>query len=231
MSWGTNKASGGLGYTPTATRIPFGNAGGTGQTDSADLIFNDATDFLKIGVAGTLKGGLQADASNMNLTSIGNINANVMTPAGSGEVQFWTNATQRVRISAAGDIGIGVAPAASVILKVGYRGDEYFRVATDSTGWDFGVGAFGTGDDVLYIGNGGTCAIAAEKAGGDVIICGPSASLTAPGVVATNATKGFLRLTTCAGVPTGAATTGCFVLDSTNNKVYARSSGAWVALN
>jgi hypothetical protein len=51
MSWGTNKAGGGLGYTPTATRIPFGNAGGTGQTDSDDFRFDDTHDCLGIGIA------------------------------------------------------------------------------------------------------------------------------------------------------------------------------------
>lgn len=53
--------------------------------------------------------------------------------------------------------------------------------------------------------------------------------------LATTATDGFLYVAACAGVPTGAPTavTGRVpvVVDSTNNKMYIYSSGAWVALN
>lgn len=53
--------------------------------------------------------------------------------------------------------------------------------------------------------------------------------------VATNATDGFLYIASCAGVPTGVPTakTGRvpIVIDSTNNKMYIYSGGAWVALN
>lgn len=53
--------------------------------------------------------------------------------------------------------------------------------------------------------------------------------------LATTATDGFLYIPACAGVPTGAPTayTGRapMVIDSTNNKMYIYSGGAWVALN
>lgn len=53
--------------------------------------------------------------------------------------------------------------------------------------------------------------------------------------LATNATDGFLYVPSCAGVPTGTPTaqTGTIpiVVDSTNNKMYIYSGGAWVALN
>lgn len=60
------------------------------------------------------------------------------------------------------------------------------------------------------------------------IICGV-------GAIATNATNGFLYVPTCAGVPTGIPTTVTgrvpIVADSTNNRLYIYSGGAWVALN
>jgi hypothetical protein len=60
------------------------------------------------------------------------------------------------------------------------------------------------------------------------IFCGTAA-------IATNATNGFLYVPTCAGVPTGVPTvvTGRvpIVADSTNNRLYIYSGGAWVALN
>jgi hypothetical protein len=53
--------------------------------------------------------------------------------------------------------------------------------------------------------------------------------------IATNATDGFLYITSCAGTPTGVPTTKTgripIVADSTNNKLYIYSGGAWVALN
>lgn len=53
--------------------------------------------------------------------------------------------------------------------------------------------------------------------------------------IATTATDGFLYITACAGIPTGVPTakTGRIpiVADSTNNKLYIYSGGAWVALN
>jgi len=53
--------------------------------------------------------------------------------------------------------------------------------------------------------------------------------------VATNATDGFLYITSCPGTPTGTPTgiTGRvpLVADSSNNKIYAYLGGAWVALN
>lgn len=55
------------------------------------------------------------------------------------------------------------------------------------------------------------------------------------GSLATNASTGFLYVPTCAGVPTGTpeAISGrqAVVIDSTNNKMYIYSGGAWVALN
>lgn len=53
------------------------------------------------------------------------------------------------------------------------------------------------------------------------------------GAIATNATSGFFYVPTCAGTPTGtpANTPSGFVpmvVDSTNNRLYIYSSGAWV---
>jgi len=53
--------------------------------------------------------------------------------------------------------------------------------------------------------------------------------------VATTATDGFLYIPGCAGTPTGTPTakTGRvpLVVDTTNNKLYFYSGGAWVAAN
>lgn len=62
----------------------------------------------------------------------------------------------------------------------------------------------------------------------DNVVCNSAA-------IATNATDGFLYIATCAGTPTGTPTTytgrAPLVIDSTNNKLYIYSGGAWVAVN
>lgn len=52
------------------------------------------------------------------------------------------------------------------------------------------------------------------------------------GLIATNATSGFLYAPTCAGTPTGTPANtpdGCapVVIDSTNHRLYFFSGGAW----
>lgn len=76
--------------------------------------------------------------------------------------------------------------------------------------------------------------IAASGALGSVdILMGTTTGSVAAGTasLATTATDGFLYVPTCAGTPTGVPTgiTGYapIVIDSTNNKLYFRSGGAW----
>lgn len=88
-----------------------------------------------------------------------------------------------------------------------------------------GYSAIGTGSNTTTIGT--TSTTNSFIFGGMVV--GNQVAL------ATNATTGFLHIPNCAGVPTGAPTlyTGKtpLVIDSTNNKMYIYSGGAWVALN
>lgn len=75
------------------------------------------------------------------------------------------------------------------------------------------------------------------QGGGRVFRMTPTGSIVqGPGTaVATNATDGFLYISTCAGTPTGTPTTigstSPLVVDTTNNKMYFYSNGAWRALN
>jgi hypothetical protein len=62
-----------------------------------------------------------------------------------------------------------------------------------------------------------------------------SVAIGTPGTISTTATDGFPYFPTCAGVPTGTPTTiggmSPVVIDSTNNKMYFYSGGAWRILN
>jgi hypothetical protein len=75
---------------------------------------------------------------------------------------------------------------------------------------------------ILYLNAGGTERARIPAAGGMVV--GTAA-------LATNATDGFLYVPTCAGTPTGTPTTQTgtapIVINTTNNKLYFYSGGAW----
>jgi hypothetical protein len=107
-----------------------------------------------------------------------------------------------------------------------------------TTNWTYKNTAAGgvmtVGEDILFqstpSGTAGTAATLTQRlkvvgANGTVVI-GDNAT-----ALATNATDGFLYVPTCAGTPTGAPTaqtgTAPIVIDTTNNKLYFRSGGAW----
>ena len=126
-------------------------------------------------------------------------------------------------VKAGGDGGIGVAsPSArwhiiktTEQLRVGYDASNYASHTISSTG-SLTLGLTGTTPEMYFNNTGG-------------VVIGNKAAL------ATNATDGFLYVPSCAGIPTGVPTakTGkiAVVCDSTNNKMYIYSGGAWVALN
>lgn len=99
-----------------------------------------------------------------------------------------------------------------------------------------GNGDAGGGELQLLGGNGtGT-----NQNGGDVDITGGSPigtgvegniAIRGGTALATSAVGGHLIIPKCPGTPTGAAPAGALVLDTTNNIVYIRSGGNWVALN
>lgn len=84
------------------------------------------------------------------------------------------------------------------------------------------LGIYANGTNNLSISTGGTLAATFDGFGG-LILGG--------GVLATTNTDGFLYIRACAGTPTGvpSAVTGRvpIVIDSTNNKLYFYSGGAW----
>lgn len=111
---------------------------------------------------------------------------------------------------------------------------NYLTVFGNATGGSPFIQAAGSDTDVgivIYAKNGGNIAIGTNgitllKVGGDSTVAINTAQL------ATNATNGFLWITSSAGAPTGVATapyTGACALhyDATNNKIYVRSGGTW----
>lgn len=133
-------------------------------------------------------------------------------------------------VTTGGLVSIGSAPAVSGRgLTISRSGaDEYVRIATDSAGWDFGVGAFASGDDRFVIGDGATPRIVCLPSAGDIILgAGGGAGASSPCVLATNSGVGFPRIPTCAGSPTGSLTDGALIVNTTNNRLAVRSSSGW----
>lgn len=67
-----------------------------------------------------------------------------------------------------------------------------------------------------------------QPQGGNVVLNGSGAAL------ATTTTTGFLCITSCAGIPSGAPTTGAIptatvpmIVDSSNNRLYLRVGSTW----
>lgn len=192
------------------------------------------TGFNLKNASGTLKGGIAiATATN-----------DWITGSAADDIIIHAGATKKIRLGAkagaAATVSIDCAALATFSM------DNGGITNNTSGGINGGMSVLSSGvlkayigvwspSNVLFIGTQGTGGRVSlqmngvEKlslaASGDVVV---GAGDTAATVLATNATAGFLRLSTCAGTPTGAAVNGAMVLDTTASKLWLRIGGAWV---
>ena len=102
---------------------------------------------------------------------------------------------------------------------------------TDAATYNLGIGSSGSGNFEVranhFKWNNGDLLIEARTNG--------TVALWKQAALSTSATDGFAYIPTCAGTPTGTPTTITWllpmVIDSTNNKMYIYSGGAWRILN
>lgn len=131
-------------------------------------------------------------------------------------IQFRTNDTDKMTLSASGDLSIGTTAGGYKLLVSDGTVSGYCQPVA-------GALYFGskTNHSLIFMAN-DTQRANIPAAGGMVV--GTAA-------IATNATDGFLYVPTCAGTPTGTPTTQTgtapIVIDTTNNKLYFYSSGTW----
>jgi len=194
------------------------------------------SNFASIAFTGT---SLNLSGVYVGLDAAGNLAINVRD---SGAQIFSTNNAERMRIDSSGNVGIGLSnPAVKADINGVMRaatwsitgtgvagGTTAFSAGTVSTDTNWGMyfraptGSAGTANYSFR--NSADTALMTIDSSGNVIAGGSVA-------LATTATNGFLYVPTCAGTPTGTPTavTGMapIVVDTTNNKLYFYSGGAW----
>lgn len=200
----------------TSGRIPY--VGGSSTiADSANLFWDNSNVTLGIGSAASGSAVNKIWAKNSSNGQLSGVMEN--SSNGTGAYCGWYSINDAGGNMAMLKTGSGFTTAGLVVAS-----QNYMVGSTGST--LFGTSAAA---DVIIV-NGGT-ATTNER-----LRCDSAGNVSVGNAaIATNATDGFLYITGCAGVPTGAPTakTGRvpLVADTTNNKIYARLGGAWVALN
>ena len=144
-------------------------------------------------------------------------------PITEGTLIFQTNSTERMRLDSSGNLGIGTSsPGHRLTVDVGAGSQNIF--AAQQTGVSNGYTITSNGTNLTHSWHTAGSITAQITANG-------SFAAGAQGALATTATNGFLYVPTCAGVPTGTPTviTGLvpIVVDTTNNRWYFYSGGAW----
>jgi hypothetical protein len=150
--------------------------------------------------------------------------------AESNALLFGTNNTERARLDSSGNLGIGTSSPTSklVVSNAGAQGFEFDPANGILQVYNRSTSAYGElrpyGSLIRFFTGASPVETMRITADGN-IVAGASAAL------ATTATNGFLYVPTCAGTPTGTPTaiTGMapIVVNTTNNKLYFYSGGAW----
>ena len=227
-------------YAGASSRISFATAGTLRAYMSPNGIFNAAT--------GT--------AAAPCFSFAGDTNTGLLAPA-ADTFAITTGGSERLRIDSSGQVGIGTASPSSfggTATIVGASTSGILNIWSNDAGGGANVGGSiqlggndgatstrgytairgykenaTSGDYASYL------AFATRANGGSLTermrITSAGNVLVNTAAVATTATDGFLYVPTCAGTPTGTPTTytgrSPIVIDSTNNKLYFYSGGAW----
>ena len=224
----------GIGTASPASRLDVTGAFGTSTT--AFTIYN-STAASASNIARVDFRTVNTFGGNERVAAVWGINPNAAANNG-GALVFGVSANGTAttpsevgRFDQAGNLGIGTA-SPSQRLHVQGTGTTATRISSLTSGNAvLELNAEGTdGGSVLF--NRSTIAMEISTSGGVVGQFDANRNATiGAGTLATTATNGFLYVPTCAGTPTGTPTakTGYapIVVNTTNNKLYFYSGGAW----
>lgn len=239
----------------TQLAVAQGGTGATSFTANG-VIYGNGTSAVQVTAQGAANSILTANAGAPAFSASPTIGTSVTTPiviGGTGTASALTlrstsgagatdaiifqggnnGATEFGRFLASGDLTIGSATGVSA----GLNRTLTINAASGATGISFGVGgslvgyfAAQSGNTNLYtygsaellLGTNNTQRLRIDALGNVVINTA---------AISTSATDGFLYVPTCAGTPTGTPTTytgmAPIVVNTTNNKLYFYSGGAW----
>lgn len=207
----------GLQFLLSAGPFDFVCDGASGFSTFKLLYTASPTDYLTVtgstsnGAGPTINVGSSQTNASLNLACKGNANVNIQA-RGQGVASFNS-----------------VASPASFLLFTNAASGSPYSIANESSGAG-GLSIYNTDNGPINFGtnNFGTYLLSLIP-GGDVVPGQVQAS-----AIATNATKGFLYVTTCAGAPTGAPTNTSagmtpIVYDTTNHKIwfYDHGTSTW----
>ena len=163
-------------------------------------------------------------------------NGYVITTNGSALTHEWANGgSVSMAFTSSGNLGIGTASPEQK-LHVAGGGNTYLATQRTAASTSALIMGSESGKNSIYSWTTPTGAtgvpLGITIGGTEVVNLDVSANATiGGGALATNATNGFLYVPTCAGTPTGTPTakTGYapIVVNTTNNKLYFYSGGAW----
>lgn len=197
------------------------------------VLYLDGSKAVASGSAVTYDGATFTITGNVNLsTSSGNVGIGTASPTFKLHVQTSDDSATGafVRNSSTGSAASGSVLAASAVGNLILRAHSAAHsvwpnrtlIQSDS-GFTNGLAILTAGANPLSFWTNSTERMRVDANGN--VVAGASAAL------ATNATNGFLYVPTCAGTPTGTPTavTGMapIVVNTTNNKLYFYSGGAW----
>ena len=200
------------------TNLGIGTASPAAYGGYTTLAINNATNG---GLIDLLTNGTRVFTMYAGSTSVlGTVNTS--------NLAFHTVNTERMRLDTSGNLGIGTASPGARLHVVGsqYRQND----ATNSFGFVINTASGTTRLETLF----GGSAFGIRTGGGTtdfINVDGSGNTTVGAGTLATTATDGFLYVPTCAGTPTGTPTakTGFapIVVNTTNNKLFFYSGGAW----
>jgi len=225
----------GINVTPAQTFHAYFASGNNGIRIESGT--NTASDYA---VLRFTQGGGEKAVLYTNLTQ-------TVLKASAGSLDLWGSGEKGIRVDGStGNVGIGTASPGAVLHTLASASEAGIFASANANSWI--VLRRSTSTVLGYIGTGGLAAGGAASdltfrsesggllfaTGGDTeraridtsgnIVCNTAA-------IATNATNGFLYVPSCAGTPTGTPTTYTgrvpIVVDTTNNKLYFYSGGAW----